>query len=418
MPPLNVRSLQAKTQTVSVYTRHTSDCSKKNDPHWKRCDCVKYIYLLRDGKNKTISAKTRSWTKAEQQAHEIRDSWDPVKRKLRELGELQQARELGEVTITYALERWLTTVKSESDSENEHTHSKYQTAAKQIGAWALRNEFVRLSQITPDALDQWKSSWRPKAKHLDDRIGKTTAGRRLEKVKGFLSYCVKMRWIIKSPAADLKAIRPDESVTLPLLSGRYEEVIAATYAYDENARRPSDMFGADLRAIIELMRWTGLRIGDALLCARSRIVGNKFTLRTRKGGTALTVILPDHVVTALHALPSRPDVHPNYFFWSGQSKYKSLTGRWQRKLHRLNDHLSLVDYESKAMKFHSHQLRDTFAVTHLLNGTSMEDLSQMLSHSSVKITEKYYSPWVPERQTALEQKMTDALLKMGASVTL
>src|SRR3984885_518361 len=63
VPVLNVRSLQAKTQTVSVYTRHTSDCSKRDDPHWKRCECVKYIYLLRDGKNKTISAKTRSWTK-------------------------------------------------------------------------------------------------------------------------------------------------------------------------------------------------------------------------------------------------------------------------------------------------------------------------------------------------------------------
>lgn len=65
------------------------------------------------------------------------------------------------------------------------------------------------------------------------------------------------------------------------------------------------------------------------------------------------------------------------------------------------------------MSFHSHQLRDTFAVNRLLNGTSMEDLSQMLSHSSIKISEKYYSPWVPERQTALEQKMTEALLKMG-----
>jgi hypothetical protein len=58
-----------------------------------------------------------------------------------------------------------------------------------------------------------------KAKHPDDRIGKTTAGRRLEKVKGSLSYCVKMRWITKTPAVDLKAIKPDESVTLPLLSG-------------------------------------------------------------------------------------------------------------------------------------------------------------------------------------------------------
>jgi integrase len=184
-----------------------------------------------------------------------------------------------------------------------------------------------------------------------------------------------MRWIIKSPAIYLKAIKPDENVTLPLLSGRYEKVVAATFEYDKHARRPSDKFGEDLRAIMELMRWTGLRIGDALLCARTRIAGNKFTLRTRKGGTPLTVILPDHVVVALHALPSRSDVHPDYFFWSGKSKYKSLTGRWQRKLHRLNEHLSLLDYEGKPMKFHSHQLRDTFAVTQLLNGTHMEDLS-------------------------------------------
>jgi hypothetical protein len=48
----------------------------------------------------------------------------------------------------------------------------------------------------------------------------------------------------------------------------------------------------------------------------------------------------------------------------------------------------------------------------------MEDLSQILSHSSVKITEKYYSPWVPERQTAMEQKMTEALVNLGASVSV
>jgi hypothetical protein len=136
MHELQVSALRPKTQTVSVYARHSAKCGKKKDPRWKRCNCLKYIYLLRDGKNKTISAKTRSWKKAEDQAQEIRDSWDPVKQKLRELGELQRAKESGEVTITYALDRWLATVKTDSDSGNEHTHSKYQTAAKQIGAWA------------------------------------------------------------------------------------------------------------------------------------------------------------------------------------------------------------------------------------------------------------------------------------------
>jgi hypothetical protein len=187
MNALNVGSLQSQTQTVSVYTRHTTSCSKRKDPHWKRCNCVKYIYLLRDGKNKTISAKTRSWAKAEDQAQEIRDSWNPLKQKLRELGELERSKQMAEVTITDALDRWIITVKSDSDSDNEQTYSKYQTASKQIKAWASRNQLLRLSQITPDALDKWKSAWKPKAKHPDDRIGKTTAGRRLEKVRGFLA---------------------------------------------------------------------------------------------------------------------------------------------------------------------------------------------------------------------------------------
>jgi hypothetical protein len=38
-------------------------------------------------------------------------------------------------------------------------------------------------------------------------------------------------------------------------------------------------------------------------------------------------------------------------------------------------------------------LRDTFAVEHLLAGTSMQDLSKMLSHKTVRVTEKYYAPW-------------------------
>ena len=40
---------------------------------------------------------------------------------------------------------------------------------------------------------------------------------------------------------------------------------------------------------------------------------------------ALTVLIPDHVIAALNALPPREDVHPDYFFWSGNSMKISLT---------------------------------------------------------------------------------------------
>ncbi|MDQ1451870.1 MAG: integrase/recombinase XerD [Acidobacteriaceae bacterium] len=150
------------------------------------------------------------------------------------------------------------------------------------------------------------------------------------------------------------------------------------------------------------------------MCAKSRLNGNRFSLTTQKGKTALTVIIPDHVIGSPKALPTRPDVHPNYFFWSGNSKHKSLTGRWQRKLERLNDDLSLTRDDGTQMKFYCHQLRDSFAVTQLLSGTSMQDLSKMLAHKSVKITEKYYSPLVPERQAALERRMAEALVQWAS----
>lgn len=94
-----------------------------------------------------------------------------------------------------------------------------------------------------------------------------------------------------------------------------------------------------------------------------------------------------------------------------------LTGQWQRKFGRLNKYLSMLDYEGRPLLFHSHQLRDTFAVEHLLAGTSMQDLSKMLGHKTNASDGKILSPWVPERQAQLEEKMTEALKRMGATVS-
>jgi len=45
--------------------------------------------------------------------------------------------------------------------------------------------------------------------------------------------------------------------------------------------------------------------------------------------------------------------------------------------------------------------RDTFAVEMLLAGVPLEQLSILLGHKSVKITEKHYAPWVKARQEQL-----------------
>lgn len=83
MPILISVGCVRRSRLVSVYTRHLSGRSKAGEPQWRRCKCAKYLYLLKDGTRKTVSAKTRSWEKPEAKAQEIRDAWDPVKQKMR-----------------------------------------------------------------------------------------------------------------------------------------------------------------------------------------------------------------------------------------------------------------------------------------------------------------------------------------------
>jgi hypothetical protein len=46
---------------------------------------MKYLYVYRENTSRQVSAKTRSWEKAEEQAQEIRESWSPVRALQREL---------------------------------------------------------------------------------------------------------------------------------------------------------------------------------------------------------------------------------------------------------------------------------------------------------------------------------------------
>jgi hypothetical protein len=52
--------------------------------------------------------------------------------------------------------------------------------------------------------------------------------------------------------------------------------------------------------------------------------------------------------------------------------------------------------------------RDTFAVEVLLAGVPIDQVSILLGHKSVKITEKHYAPWVKARQEQLAASVRNA----------
>jgi integrase len=57
-----------------------------------------------------------------------------------------------------------------------------------------------------------------------------------------------------------------------------------------------------------------------------------------------------------------------------------------------------------------HRLRDTFAVRALLRDVPIGDVSRLLGHSSVKITEMYYAKWIPARGSRLEGLVAKTLM--------
>jgi hypothetical protein len=57
---------------------------------------------------------------------------------------------------------------------------------------------------------------------------------------------------------------------------------------------------------------------------------------------------------------------------------------------------------------HAHRWRDTFAVELLLARVPISDVSVLLGHQTVKVTEKHYNPWVIARQEQLEATVRSA----------
>jgi hypothetical protein len=81
---------------------------------------------------------------------------------------------------------------------------------------------------------------------------------------------------------------------------------------------------------------------------------------------------------------------------------------WQRSYRRLFELADIRKLDGQRKRCHPHMFRDTFAVENLLAGVPIDQVSTLLGHSSVKVTEKHYAPFVKARQLQLQQSVRDA----------
>ena len=276
-----------------------------------------------------------------------------------------------------------------------------QVFEKQLLGYANSHRIVFLRDFNPRNLTEWRASW------PDKPLGKK---KKFERVVGFFWFCVRQGWIRDNPTASMGRIIAKQIPTDYFTRDEYLRILSATYRLEEGTERSwaPENRGIRIRALTELMRWSGLRIRDAATLECSRLTDNKLMLYQAKTGVPVFVPLPPEVADFLRSIPPGLKPNPRYFFWSGNGLPKTFVANWQRAYKRLFTVADIRRPDGTPKRCHCHMLRDTFAVEMLLAGVPIDQVSILLGHSSVRVTEKHYSPWVRARQDQLEKSVQAA----------
>src|ERR1700676_342147 len=68
-------------------------------------------------------------------------------------------------------------------------------------------------------------------------------------------------------------------------------------------------------------------------------------------------------------------------------------------------------FKDQEIDGHSQQFRDTFVVSLLASGVSLEQVATLLGNS-VKVVQKHYAPWKIKRQEALDRAISRVLISI------
>jgi integrase len=360
---------------LTIYRRHQKRCKHRLDGRkYRHCQCVIWVDGILAGVEVRESLKLRDWQRAQEKIREweARDS---------------RTVEPESKTVDAAWKEFLADL--EARKLTYATIRKYKLLDRQMEEFAKERGLRFLTEFDLPTVSQFRAGWKD---------GPRSSAKKLERLRAFFRFAMKRKWVPDNPAADLKAPKVTLCPTLPFTPEEMQKIYAAIDKYKEEMPEHGLENARRLRGLVLLQRYSGLRISDVVGAETNRINGKKLFLYTAKTGVPVCTVLPDFVIKALDETPR---VCEKYFFWSGEGKLESIVRSWQSRLHRL---FKLACVEDG----HPHRFRDTFAVELLLSGVNIERVSILLGHSSVRVTEKHYSPWIRARQDQLEADLSNA----------
>jgi site-specific recombinase XerD len=169
----------------------------------------------------------------------------------------------------------------ESEGLKNSTVRKYRNALNKLKAFCEAAEIDSVSELTAERLDAFRSG---------RKLKPITASKELEVLRLFLGFCLDRNWARDNAARKVKAprnIKPNDVV--PFTPVEVTAIIGACNSFGHPGYERTRA-----RAMVLVLRYTALRIGDVALLARDRISrdGNRWRIFLRTEKTGHPVFLP------------------------------------------------------------------------------------------------------------------------------
>jgi site-specific recombinase XerD len=320
----------------------------------------------KDGHFRRESLKLRDWNRAQ----ELVRKWDvegekPIKR------------------YHATIDEWKEAFLQDAEKGRHLSHGTmrlYKLLFRQLNRFCEERGIKFVSGLDLNALTDFRASW---------NVGSLTAVKRLERLRSVMKFAVQRKMVEENHALHLSNPKEKANPTLPFSKDEMAKILKAA---------DSDTVDVRAKTFIQSMRYSGLRISDTATLRKDSLFGDRLKLYQAKTGEPVSVLLPKHVGAALRALPSKGE----HFFWTGKSRVSSTAGFWRARIAKV---FKLAKIENG----HTHRFRDTFAVALLESGASLENVSVLLGHTSIRVTQKHYNPWVKSRQDALDNVVKKAI---------
>jgi integrase/recombinase XerD len=367
---------------VILYKRHKASCPHKEDKNHRRCRCSVWMEYNVKGVQTRKSAKTFSWDTAQEKARAIEKTHLDA-----ELGRGPAPAEAKSVEQAIAL--FMDSKRGEDLAEN--TLYKHTLTLNRLQTFCDTEGIFFVKDITLSHLTTWRAAW-----PFDSPLAKRN---NQERVKSFFKFCYDAGLTPANPASQLSSIqvKADESSNVrPFEPKEYKAILAAV---SKSGLQPHNQ--ARIKACMQLQRWSGLSLVDAVCLSKDELqqAGKGFRVRTqrRKTGAHINNVIPSWLGKELLRVKNG---NPTYFFISGEATTKGAVSTIDKMYRQV--------FQKAGVDGTSHMFRHTFSVELLKAGVDIRKVSRALGHSSVTITERYYAKWNKAQQDILDGDLARA----------